>query len=90
MRKPKSIGAKLNLWYTVLMAVLSVGLIFSVVTVARMAGNAEAQQNLIRSVERNIDEIEVEKGLLDIESDFAYKNGNIYAVVFSADGTHLG
>lgn len=90
MRKPKSIGAKLNLWYTVLMAVLSVGLIFSVVTVARMAENSEAQQNLIRSVERNIDEIEVENGLLDIESDFAYRNGNIYAVVFSADGTHLG
>ena len=90
MRKPKSIGAKLNLWYTVLMAVLSVGLIFSVVTVARMAENAEAQQNLIRSVERNIDEIEVENGLLDIESDFAYRNGNVYAVVFSADGTHLG
>lgn len=90
MKKPKSISAKLNLWYTVLMAVLSVGLILSVVTVARMAENSEAQQNLIRSVERNIDEIEVENGLLDIESDFAYRNGDIYAVVFSSDGTVLG
>lgn len=90
MIKPRSIGAKLNLWYTVLMTVLSAGLIFAVVTAARMAENSEAQQNLIRSVERNIDEIEVENGLLDIESDFAYRNGNIYAVVFSADGTCLG
>lgn len=90
MKKARSISAKLNLWYTMLMGVLSVGLILSVVTAARMAENSEAQQNLIRSVERNIDEIEVENGLLDIESDFAYINGNIYAVVFSADGSCLG
>ncbi|MBR2078699.1 MAG: hypothetical protein IJ962_00680, partial [Clostridia bacterium] len=72
----KSISAKLNLWYTMLMFVLSVGLIFSVVTAARMAQNSQVQQELVRSVERNIDEIEVENGLLDIESDFAYTNGN--------------
>lgn len=90
MKKPNSINAKLNLWYTVLMALLSVGLIFAVVAVARMAENAEAQQNLIRSVERNIDEIEVENGLLDIETDFAYRNGDIYAIVFSSDGSILG
>ena len=90
MKKPKSINAKLNLWYTMLMAVLSVALIVCVVTVARMAENAEAQQNLIRSVERNIDEIEVENGLLDIETDFAYRNGEIYAIVFNSDGSMLG
>lgn len=90
MKKARSISAKLNLWYTVLMGVLSVGIIFSVVTVALMAENAEAQQNLVRSVERNIDEIEVENGLLDIESDFAYRNGDIYAIVFSSDGSVLG
>ncbi len=85
-----SISARLNLWYTVLMAVLSVGLIISIVSVARMAENSEAQQNLIRSVERNIDEIEVENGLLDIESDFAYRNGDIYAIVYSSAGAVLG
>lgn len=85
-----SISARLNLWYTVLMGVLSLGLIFSVVTVARMAENSDAQQNLVRSVERNIDEIEVENGLLDIESDFAYRNGEIYAIVYSEDGRVLG
>lgn len=86
----KSISAKLNLWYTLLMFFLSVGLILSVVTAARMAQNAQVQQELVRSVERNIDEIEVENGLLDIESDFAYKNGNTYAVVFSENGEILG
>ncbi len=90
MKKPRSIASRLNLWYTVLMGVLSVGLILSVVTVARMAENSDAQQNLVRSVERNIDEIEVENGLLDVESDFAYLNGDIYAVVFSSDGSVLG
>lgn len=89
-KKGRSISSRLNLWYTVLMGVLSLGLIFSVVTVARMAENTDAQQNLIRSVERNIDEIEVENGLLDIESDFAYRNGNIYAIVYADDGRILG
>ncbi len=85
-----SISSKLNLWYTVLVGVISVCLIFSVVTAARMSETSEAQQNLIRSVERNIDEIEVENGLLDIESDFAYRNGDIYAIVYSSDGRILG
>ena len=89
-KRNRSISSKLNLWYTVLMAVLSVGIMVSVVSVARLSENSEAQQNLIRSVERNIDEIEVENGLLDIESDFAYRNGDIYAVVYSSDGTVLG
>lgn len=89
-KKARSISARLNLWYTLLMGVLSVGLIFSVITVARMAENADAQQNLVRSVERNIDEIEVENGLLDVESDFAYRNGNIYAIVYADDGRILG
>ena len=89
-KKGMSISSRLNLWYTVLMGVLSLALIFSVVTVARMAENADAQQNLIRSVERNIDEIEVENGLLDIESDFAYRNGDIYAIVYSGNAEILG
>lgn len=85
-----SISAKINLWYTVLMCVLSVGLILCIVTVAKTAQNSEIQQNLVRSVERNIDEIEVENGLLDIESDFAYRSGDIFALVYSEDGQILG
>ena len=90
LKRNRSISSRLNLWYTVLMCVLSVGLIISIVAVARMAENSEAQQNLIRSVERNIDEIEVENGLLDIESDFAYRSGETYAVVYSSEGKILG
>ncbi len=89
-KKGRSIGSKLNLWYTVLMGVVCLGLILSVVTVARTTENSDAQQELIRSVERNIDEIEVENGLLDIESDFAYRNGEAYAIVYSSDGRILG
>lgn len=90
IKKARSIGARLNLWYTMLMGFISLGLIFSLVYVARISENNEAQQNLIRSVERNIDEIEVENGLLDVESDFAYRNGNVYAVVYSSDGRIIG
>ncbi len=89
-KKGRSISSKLNLWYTLLAGFISLWLILSVVTAARMSENSEAQQNLIRSVERNIDEIEVENGLLDIESDFAYRNENIYAIVYSSDSTVLG
>lgn len=89
-KKSRSISARLNLWYTVLVGFISVCLIFSVVTAARMSETSDAQQDLIRSVERNIDEIEVENGLLDIESDFAYRNEDIYAIVFSSDGSILG
>lgn len=85
-----SISAKINLWYTVLMCMLSLGLILSIVTAAKGAQDSEIQQNLVRSVERNIDEIEVENGLLDIETDFAYRNGDIYALVYSEDGEILG
>ena len=89
-KKGSSISSKLNIGYTVLVGLISLGLILSLVTVARMSETSEAQQNLIRSVERNIDEIEVENGLLDIESDFAYRNESIYAIVFSSDGQILG
>ena len=89
-KKGRSISARLNLWYTLLTGFISLLLILSVVTVARMSETSQAQQNLIRSVERNIDEIEVENGLLDIESDFAYRNESIYAIVYSSDGSILG
>lgn len=89
-KKGSSISSKLNIGYTVLVGFISLGLVLSLVTVARMSETSEAQQNLIRSVERNIDEIEVENGLLDIESDFAYRNEDIYAIVYSADGQILG
>ena len=86
----KSISAKLNLWYTLLMLFLSAGLILSLVTTAMTAQNSQVQQDLVRSVERNIDEIEVENGFLDVESDFAYKSDDVYAIVFSEDGEILG
>lgn len=86
----KSLRFRINLWYTVLMCVMSVALIGSIVTAARVSEKSDAQQNLIRSVERNLDEIEVENGILDIESDFAFYNGSVYVLVFSEDGELLG
>lgn len=88
--KRESLRFRINLWYTILMCVMSVALISCVVAAARIAERSEAQQNLIRSVERNLDEIEVESGILDIESDFAYINGNVYVLVFGEDGRLLG
>ncbi len=86
----ESLRFRINLWYTILICVLSVILISFITVTVRTAEKAEAQQNLIGSVERNIDEIEVESGILDIESDFAYVSGNVYVLVFGADGRLLG
>ena len=88
--KSKSLRFRINLWYTILMCVVSTALIACTVVTARTTEKAQAQQNLIRSVERNIDEIEVENGILDIESDFAYVSGGVYALVFDSKGNVLG
>ncbi len=88
--KGQSLRFRINLWYTILMCVVSTALIACIVVTARTTERANAQQNLIRSVERNIDEIEVENGILDIESDFAYKSGEVFALVFDSNGQILG
>lgn len=90
MFKRKSLRFRINLWYTVLICFLSVLLIVLISVLGRNAQHAEAQQNLIRNVERNIDEIEAENGLLDIESDFAFNNDGVSVIVFSSAGEIIG
>ncbi len=90
LMKSKSIRFRINMWYTILMCFMSVALIICVVAAAGTAERAQAQQELVRSVERNVDEIEVESGILDIESDFAYINGKVFAVVFDSKGNIIG
>lgn len=90
MFKNKSLRFRINLWYTVLICFLSVLLIVLISVMGKNAQHAEAQQNLIRNVERNIDEIEAENGLLDIESDFAFNNDGVSVIVFSSAGEIIG
>lgn len=90
MFKRKSLRFRINLWYTVLICFLSVLLIVLISVLGKNAQHAEAQQNLIRNVERNIDEIEAENGLLDIESDFAFNNDGVSVIVFSSAGEIIG
>ncbi|MBQ7296408.1 MAG: HAMP domain-containing histidine kinase [Clostridia bacterium] len=90
MLKGKSLRFRINLWYSVLIGFLSVLLIVLISVMGKNVQHAEAQQNLIRNVERNIDEIEAENGLLDIESDFAFNNDGVNVVVFSAAGEIIG
>ncbi len=90
MFKRKSLRFRINLWYTVLICFLSVLLIVLISVLGKNAQHVEAQQNLIRNVERNIDEIEAENGLLDIESDFAFNNDGVSVIVFSSAGEIIG
>ncbi len=86
----KSLRFRINLWYTVLICFLSVLLIVLISVLGKNAQHTEAQQDLIRSVERNIDEIEAENGLLDIESDFAFNHEGVSVIVFSSAGEIIG
>lgn len=86
MLKKKSLRFRINVWYTLLICFLSLLLIVLISFMGRNAQHAKTQENLIRNVERNIDEIEVENGLLDIESDFAFYNDGVSVIVYSADG----
>lgn len=86
MLKKKSLRFRINLWYTVLICFLSLLLIVLISFMGKNAQHVKAQESLIRNVERNIDEIEVENGLLDIESDFAFYNDGVNVVVYSSDG----
>ena len=90
MFNAKSLRFRINMWYTVLICFLSVLLIVLISIIGRNAQHSEAQQNLIRNVERNIDEIETENGLLDIESDFAFNNDGVSIIVFSSAGEIIG
>ncbi len=86
----KSLRFRINLWYTMLICFLSVLLIVLISVMGKNAQHVEAQQNLIRNVERNVDEIEAENGLLDIESDFAFNNDGVSVIVFSSAGEIIG
>ncbi len=88
--KNKSLRFRINLWYTALMSVLSVLLLVFINIAGTTAQRASSQQSLIQSVERNLDEIEVENGILDIESDFSYSNDDIYISVFSDKNEIIG
>ncbi len=90
MLKRKSLRFRINLWYTVLICFLSVLLIVLISVLGKNAQHRAAQQDLIRNVERNIDEIEAENGLLDIESDFAFNHEGVSVIVFSSAGEIIG
>lgn len=89
MFRGKSLPFRINLWYTAFIFALSVGLIIMISIAGHMAQRSEVQKSLIRSVERNMDEIEVDNGVLDIESDFAFQSGNVNTLVFSGAGEIL-
>ncbi len=88
--KNKSLRFRVNLWYTLLIGMLCILLIVFINFAGTYSQRSKSQQRLISSVEGNVDEIEVENGILDIESDFAFLNGNTSVIVFSDNGEILG
>lgn len=48
------------------------------------------QQELIKAVERNVDEVEYKSGVLEIEDDFADFAGGVYCDVYSSEFERIG
>lgn len=84
-----SFKAKTALLITLIITLVCAVSIFSLIAVGERAVSEDLRQKLIQSVERNVDEVEIKNGILDIESDFSYYNNGVYTSVYSADGKYI-
>lgn len=70
---------------TLLIAVVAALGVAGILLMSKSAANSQTQQELIKTVERNVDEIEYKNGILEIEDDFAFFAGGVYCDVYSED-----
>ena len=67
-----SFRLRITVWITLLIAaVCSLGL-FGILITGSQITDSRLQNELISTVERNVDEIEYKNGILEIENDFAF------------------
>ncbi len=87
--KKLSIKSKINLWYILFIVSLGIAVVLTVSISTNLSEKSEIQQEIIRNVERNVDEIEISNGILDIEADFSLKYSDTYFLVYSEKGDIL-
>lgn len=51
--------------------------------------DSETQQTLIKTVERNVDEIEYKNGILEVESDFSFYTNGVYCDVYNENFEYI-
>ena len=73
-----SFRLRITVWITLLIAaVCSLGL-FGILITGSQITDSRLQNELISTVERNVDEIEYKNGILEIENDFAFFYDDVY------------
>lgn len=78
-----SFKIKTTVWITLLVTLICAVTIGGILAMSRRVAGAEIKQALIRTVERNADEIEYKNGLLEIENDFVFNADGIYCEVYN-------
>lgn len=62
---------------TLLIAAVAAVSVAGMLLMSRSVADTRTQQELIKAVERNVDEVEYKSGVLEIEDDFAYYAGGV-------------
>lgn len=86
MKKKLSIKARITLWYAALILVLCAAALLSLLALADKAQRAHARNTLESATVVLMDELEIEHGQLEIDSDID-EIPNVYAALFDADGS---
>ena len=71
-RRRSSFKLRITVWITLLIAVVSSLGIGGILITGSQIADSRLQNELISTVERNVDEIEYKNGILEIENDFAF------------------
>ncbi len=84
-----SFKSKTTVLITLLTAIMCFASVMGMIAMSKRTVNAEIQQQLISTVERNTDEIEIENGILEIENDFVFYTNGIYCDVFDSNHAYI-
>ena len=71
-RRRSSFKLRITVWITLLIAVVSSLGIGGILITGSQIADSRLQNELISTVERNVDEIEYKIGILEIENDFGF------------------
>ena len=80
--KKASFKFKTTVWITLLVTLICAVTIGGILVMSRRVAGSEIRQSLIRTVERNADEIEYKNGILEIEKDFVFYSDGVYCDVY--------
>lgn len=87
--KRSSFKIKITFWITLLITIVCTLALAGILITGSQIADSKLQQDLIGTVERNVDEIEYKNGILEIEKDFAFYYDEVYCNVFDDSGKFI-